>query len=52
MGLFTVPLDLMASGNQGEVITLSEVIVDTGSEKTWLPEEALYPNGLSLRGHC
>jgi predicted aspartyl protease len=41
MGMFSIDLEIAKPGRNARWVKLSKVIVDRGSELTWLPEQAL-----------
>lgn len=48
MGIFTVPVRVAKPGRQPRWKTFRRVIVDTGAEKTWLPEAELRAAGVEI----
>jgi predicted aspartyl protease len=46
MGIFRTSLEVAAFGNSDKRVTLPEVLVDTGSEYTWIPEDVLVELGV------
>ncbi|MCG3195545.1 MAG: hypothetical protein HUU16_16100 [Candidatus Omnitrophica bacterium] len=49
MGLFAVDLELIAPGRRGSPIRVRDMIVDTGSEVSWVPAEILKTAGVKVR---
>jgi predicted aspartyl protease len=46
MSIFRTTLEVEAFPNSGKRVTLADVMVDTGSEYTWIPEEVLAELGV------
>jgi predicted aspartyl protease len=47
MSIFRTTLEVEAFPNSGKRVTLADVMVDTGSEYTWIPEEVLAELGVA-----
>lgn len=48
MGIFTVDVEITRPGRGARWVLIEKVMVDTGSEATWLPEEELRSLGIGL----
>ena len=46
MGILRISLEVAALASSDTCVTLSEVMVDTGSEYTWIPEDLLVKLGV------
>ena len=46
MGIFRTDVGIESSANRGRIVTLSDVMVDTGSEYTWVPARVLEDLGV------
>lgn len=49
MGVFTVSLEIESTGSRPKTTSIDKVMVDTGSEVTWLPAEVLKRAGIRIR---
>ncbi len=49
MGVFTVSLEIESTGTRPKTAKIGDVMVDTGSEVTWLPAELLKDAGVRIR---
>ena len=47
MGIFRTAVGVESPANRGSVVTLRDVMVDTGSEYTWVPASLLEQLGIS-----
>jgi predicted aspartyl protease len=49
MGIFSVSVDLTAPSSEEAEVSVEGMVVDTGSEATWIPEEILVEIGIQVR---
>jgi predicted aspartyl protease len=49
MGVFHVDLQIAGTGKRARMGTIKKVMVDTGSELTWLPADFLNEIGIEIR---
>ena len=47
MGILRIPIEISALSANDRRITVADVMVDTGSELTWVPAEALHELGIT-----
>jgi predicted aspartyl protease len=47
MGIFRTAVGVESSSNRGTIVTLLDVMVDTGSEYTWVPAQVLEGLGIA-----
>jgi predicted aspartyl protease len=48
MGIFRTNVGIESPSNRGSIVTLAEVMVDTGSEYTWVPSAVLHGLGVTV----
>jgi predicted aspartyl protease len=48
LGSFTVKCSVQSLTKDGQAVTITDVVVDTGSEYTWLPAEDLLRAGITI----
>lgn len=48
MGTFPMDCEIVNITQPGKRVTVSKLLVDTGSELTWVPEDALHQTGIQI----